>query len=309
MKLTINLAKLYRLRGWLWQQRFLVLIFGFLVYTAWVGLTLQRYWPLPFALGETLDIRIHALFVLAAIALAIWLFARWRKRIPELMQMDLWDLAVWTLLPAIICARFFHVIGNLHIYAANPKLVLMINIGGLNFLGGLLGAAIGIYIFTRYQKLPTQAVLGLLAVITPLAHIIGRTGNYFNREIYGLPTELPWKMYVEGPFRVYGLESVAYYHPLFYYEQLANLLLFGLLYWLYQKQPQNYRRLVQIYIVCYIVIRFMLDFLRLEYRPVPGLTFTQLAILILVMLSIGLGWCWQLYYRIKYHRWWKPQQK
>jgi phosphatidylglycerol:prolipoprotein diacylglycerol transferase len=127
-----------------------------------------------------------------------------------------------------------------------------------------------------------------------LGQAIGRWGNFVNQELYGAPTNLPWKIYIEPLYRLPGFESQDYYHPLFLYESLWNLGNMTLLLWLTRRYSDRLKHgdIFLVYLIVYPVGRFLLDFLRLDAAMVGGLNANQTAMAIIAVLS-GLALFWR----------------
>jgi phosphatidylglycerol:prolipoprotein diacylglycerol transferase len=120
-----------------------------------------------------------------------------------------------------------------------------------------------------------------------LGQAIGRWGNFVNQELYGGPTDLPWKIYIEPQYRLPGYQDVEYYHPMFLYESLWNLAIVGILLWL----PRRYQdRLLSgdlflIYLILYPIGRFLLEFMRLETSLVGSININQLLMAIVAIVA------------------------
>jgi len=120
-----------------------------------------------------------------------------------------------------------------------------------------------------------------------LAQAIGRWGNFFNQEVYGRPTDLPWKIYIDPLHRVPGYENYEYYHPLFFYEFLWNLLNMAVLLFI-SRRFKNWVKpgdIFYLYFSIYAIGRFGLEFLRLDSAQVGGINFNQTFMLVLVILG------------------------
>ncbi|MBT4358893.1 MAG: prolipoprotein diacylglyceryl transferase, partial [Candidatus Pacebacteria bacterium] len=119
------------------------------------------------------------------------------------------------------------------------------------------------------KKINLAMILDLSVFGLPVAQAIGRCGNFFNQELYGLPTQLPWKIYIEPAYRLIGYEQFSYFQPLFLYEMILMLLFAGGVWW---GQKQSWLsgfsigsgRLFYLYIYYYSFIRFWLDFIRID---------------------------------------------
>lgn len=195
--------------------------------------------------------------VLAGIGIAQFQAKRFGKD-PKFIE----DALFWIIIPAILGARAYHVITDWQLYSSGPLLrVIEVWNGGLGFFGALIGGLFGITLYiwknTKKEKLTTFfTLLDFLSFGAPLAQAIGRFGNYFNKELYGLPTALPWGISID--------ENT--YHPLFAYEAIANLLVFLVLNWLGWKKNLHIGKgqYACIYLATYGLIRFWLEFLRIE---------------------------------------------
>jgi phosphatidylglycerol---prolipoprotein diacylglyceryl transferase len=131
---------------------------------------------------------------------------------------------------ALVGGRLYHVIHEWELYRNNLPAIVLPPYSGLGLYGGVAGAALGILIYARWKRLPIR--LGLDAVIpgTLLAQGIARWGNFFNQELYGPPTSLPWGIAIECQHRVAQYSCASYpfettgFHPLFFYEFSLNVL-------------------------------------------------------------------------------------
>jgi len=121
-----------------------------------------------------------------------------------------------------IGARLYHVIDQWSYYSQRPSMI--IGGAGLGIFGAIIGGVIGLIIYTRWQKLSTLHWLDIVAPGVILAQAIGRWGNYFNQELYGYPTNLPWGIYIDPTHRLPGYEGYTHFQPLFFYEFLWDLL-------------------------------------------------------------------------------------
>jgi phosphatidylglycerol:prolipoprotein diacylglycerol transferase len=121
-----------------------------------------------------------------------------------------------------------------------------------------------------------------------LAQAIGRWGNFFNQELYGKPTNLPWKIYIDPAHRVQGYQNYSYFTPLFLYESLWNLLNMAILLWMARRFEKWLKAgdLFYIYMIMYSIGRFFLEFLRVDASQVGGLNFNQTFV---VFVALGAG--------------------
>jgi phosphatidylglycerol:prolipoprotein diacylglycerol transferase len=126
-----------------------------------------------------------------------------------------------------------------------------------------------------------------VAPFLALAQAIGRLGNYFNQELYGAPTNLPWAITIDPPYRLPQYAEQATYHPLFLYELIYNLFNMALLLWVDKRYFKQLRDgdIFFLYLVVYPLGRFFLEFLRLDTAMVGGLNMNQVIMAIVAIAS------------------------
>ena len=188
---------------------------------------MKQLFPSPsfssFSVGP-LTIHLYALCIIAGIAVAIWIG---RKRYANLggNPDDVSEVAIWAVPFGIIGGRIYHVITSPKQYFGangNPIDALRIWEGGLGIWGAISLGTVGAYIYFKTHKtsLNFPQLLDSLAPGVVLAQAIGRIGNYFNQEVFGKPTELPWRLGIDPVNRPNGYEGYSTFHPTFLYELL-----------------------------------------------------------------------------------------
>lgn len=151
------------------------------------------------------------------------------------------DLTLWLMLFGFLGARLYHVLNEPAYYAANPLEIFAIWNGGLAIHGGIAAGVIVIWFWAKRNGparhpiqsppegtssgLPFLTVLDTVAPGLLLGQAIGRWGNYFNQELFGSPTDLPWKLFIAPEHRPEGFAGEAFFHPTFLYESLGSLLI------------------------------------------------------------------------------------
>ncbi len=223
-----------------------------------------------------------------------------------------WDALTYLIIGGVIGARLWHIFTpppsmvamgiTTHYYLTHPLEAIAVWKGGLGIPGAIMGGALALYLYTRAKKLDFGEWVDLTAPGLALGQAIGRWGNYVNQELYGAPTNLPWKLYIDPQHRLPGYEQVAYYHPLFLYESLWNLFNMGLLLWVARKYEDRLRKgdVFLLYLVVYAVGRFFLEYLRLDASRIGTVNANQT-----LMAVVGLGAAALLLAR--HSRWW-PQK-
>lgn len=205
-------------------------------------------------------------------------------------------LFVWLIISALIGARMWHVATDWELYQDNLVSAFLIWRGGLSIFGAMLGGLVGIIGASRVHKFTWYEILHFadaMAIAMPFAQASGRVANWINEELYGPPTDVPWKIYISEPNRLSGFENQEFYHPLFLYETIGNLLLGFLLSFLERRSHLKFGqgKILMLYLFCYGILRFFLDFMRLDKTMISGWGLGLNQVLILVALgSLLLFW-------------------
>ncbi|HEY44121.1 MAG TPA: prolipoprotein diacylglyceryl transferase [Anaerolineae bacterium] len=205
-----------------------------------------------------------------------------------------WDALIWLLIFGLIGARIYHIFTpskfNTYTtmdYLTHPLRILTTWEGGLGMPGAIAGGVVGLYLFARRRNLNLGFMLDIAAPGVALAQAIGRWGNFINQELYGPPTDLPWKIFIRPENRLAGYENYEYFHPLFLYESMWNLCNAILLLWLWRRYPQQLKEgdLFFVYLITYPLGRFLLEFMRLDFVPMWGINFNQTFMLLVAIAS------------------------
>ena len=205
----------------------------------------------------------------------------------------LFDLSFWLIVTGIIGARIYDIFLQLPYYVQNPLAIFKIWQGGLAIHGGIIAGIITIYIFSYLQKISPWRLLALIVPGLALGQAIGRWGNYFNQELFGLPTTSSWGIPIDSINRPIAYLTDNYFQPTFLYESLGCFIIFIFLYLfnLYlikKKQLMDYYFvwMLSFYVVLYSMLRFGLEFIRIDETPVfLALRWPQFISLILIFLS------------------------
>jgi prolipoprotein diacylglyceryl transferase len=178
---------------------------------------------------------------------------------------DIAALAIWAVPAGLIGARLYHVVTDWNrLYADDPMAAFEIWNGGLGIPGGVAaGLLVGILV-GRHRHMNIPLGLDMVAPCLPLAQAIGRLGNWFNQELYGRPSDLPWALEIDPIHREPGYENVATFHPAFLYEGLWNLVLCGLLIWIDRRGVLRPGKVFAIYVFGYGLGRLWVESLRID---------------------------------------------
>ena len=197
------------------------------------GLGLELDPPSTIQLGP-LTIHFYGLIIAVGMLLAV-LYASKRSKEFGLKEDDLIDGVLWVTPFAIICARLYYCVFEWDQYASNPISILYIWNGGLAIYGGVLGAVIGLSVFCKVRKIKATAMMDVVSLGLLIGQLVGRWGNFMNREAFGAPTDSFLRM---GLYNT-ATGAVEYYHPTFLYESLWNFVGFLLLHFLSKKRKYD----------------------------------------------------------------------
>ena len=213
-------------------------------------------------------IHFYALCILAGMILAIWLADRRLVQRGAKSGVAL-DIALWTIPIAVIGARIFHVLthsGDYFYPGADLTAVLRIWEGGIAIYGGLLGGALGAWIGANRAGVKFWSFADAVAPGILLAQGIGRWGNYFNQELFGLPTTLPWGLEINPTNAAFpvGLPPETLFHPTFLYESLWSLIGVIILLALDKRLNLRWGTMFGAYLIYYSLGRVITENLRID---------------------------------------------
>lgn len=240
---------------------------------------------IPSPSSGTLDIgplKIHAygLMIALGVVAGVWLMGRRFEQRGIGTRDDANAIAVWAVIAGVIGARLYHVATDWSKFQHHLGNIPKVWQGGLGIPGGLLaGIGVGVLMIRR-RGIPVAIALDCAAPALPLAQAIGRVGNYFNQELFGRPTTLPWALRIDAAHAIDSAGNLlghpATYHPTFLYESLSNLVLCGLLILIGRRFKLRPGNLLVTYLIGYGIIRFWVEGLRIdEAHHVGGLRWNQ----------------------------------
>jgi prolipoprotein diacylglyceryl transferase len=213
-----------------------------------------------------LQLRAYGLCIAAGVYAAVSLASRrYRQRggDPALIT----TIAIWAVPAGIVGARLYHVVTDYQLYFSkgmHPIDALKIWDGGLGIWGGVLvGALVGAMVARRHHA-DVRTLMDCVAPALPLAQAIGRWGNWFNQELFGRPTSLPWGLRISLSHRPAGYEQYTTFHPTFLYESLWDLCVVGICLLVERRFRLRRGTLFVVYIVAYTFGRFFTEYLRID---------------------------------------------
>ncbi len=233
-------------------------------------------------------IRAYALFILLGIAVAIWLGdRRWRARGGQPGTVA--DVAIWAVPFGIVGGRLYHVISDHELYfgATGQGFVAALRIwdGGLGIWGAVALGGVGAWIGCRRHGILLPPMADALAPGILLAQAIGRWGNYFNQELFGRPTQVPWALEIAPQHRPPGYEQFATFHPTFLYESLWSLAAVVVLLWADRRFRLGHGRVFALYVALYCLGRVWIEAMRIDTAN----TILGLRLNVWTAMLVGLG--------------------
>jgi prolipoprotein diacylglyceryl transferase len=173
------------------------------------------------------------------------------------------DVATIAVPFGIVGARIYHVVTSPAVYLDEPVRALYVWQGGLGIPGGIAGGFLAAYVMCRRRGLSKSAFADSVAPGIAVAQAIGRLGNWFNSELFGRPTTLPWGLEID-PDNPDAVPGAVAYHPTFLYELLWNLGVAGLVIWADRRWKLGGGRVFALYLAAYAVGRFWIEGLRID---------------------------------------------
>ena len=197
-------------------------------------------------------------------------------------QEDFYDLALWLIPLVILGARAYYVLFRWDWYRAHPKEILAVWEGGLAIYGGVIAGFLTTVLFCRRRKLSFPAMLDLLSFGILIGQILGRWGNFFNREAFGAETDIFCRMGLTAPDG-----TTVWVHPTFLYESVWNFVGLMLLIFFVKKRRAYDGQCVLFYFLWYGFGRFWIEGLRTDSLMLlsTGIRVSQLLSLLLVLTS------------------------
>jgi len=238
-------------------------------------------------------IRFYGVILMLGAVTGAWLATREASRHgcdPEIV----WDMFTYLLVGGIVGARLWHILTpspstgiTASWYFTHPLDALAVWKGGLGIPGAVIGGLITLFFYSRTRGIVFSEWVDILAPSLALGQGIGRWGNFFNQELYGAPTNLPWGIKIDAAHRLADYLHVEYYHPLFLYESIWNFGNMFLLLWISHRYANRLKNgdIFLIYLVVYPVGRFLLDFLRLDASRVGGININQTVMAVVALCS------------------------
>lgn len=242
-----------------------------------------------------LTIRAYSLWILAGIFIALWLTTkRWVERggRPDVVA----DVAFWAIPFGILGGRLYHVISTPGPYfgeGGHPIDAFKIWEGGLGIWGAVALGSLGAYIGARRHGVRFTAFMDAAAPGLLIAQAVGRLGNYFNQELFGGPTDVPWALQIDAAFRPEGFGQYATFHPTFLYEMLWSLAGAALIIYLDRRLDLRGGRVFWLYVMVYVSGRLWIELVRIDTAVhVLGLRVNVWVSIVVLLLGVAMFVMW-----------------
>jgi prolipoprotein diacylglyceryl transferase len=241
-----------------------------------------------------LSLNLYGLMIALGVVAAVWLFGR---RIQERgigTPDDASAIGLVAVLAGVIGARLYHVVTDWDRFEDDLTKIPAIWEGGLGIPGGLLaGIPVGLWMAHR-RGMPLSTAATCAAPAIALAQAIGRWGNYFNQELYGRPTDLPWALEIDADHLLPGYAVGTTFHPTFLYESLWSLGLVLVLLWIDRRRWLRDGSLMAVYVIGYGIGRFWVEGLRIDRADeLGGLRWNQWVALAAIVGGAVVLWWWE----------------
>ena len=213
-----------------------------------------------------------------------------KKFYPELNPDVIIDIAPYIIIFAILGARIYYCSFAYGYYLSHPLEIIQIWHGGISIHGGIIGGLIGGIIYAKKHNLPILKLCDIFSYGLILGQAIGRWGNFFNSEAFGLPTNNFVKLFIPIYDRPFGYIQYSYFHPTFLYESILDILIFILLFFIIRKAAKEKTGIVFFsYLILYSIIRIIVEQIRIDsIFNVFGIPIAQIMSVSIIILATGL---------------------
>lgn len=215
------------------------------------------------------QLRAYGLMIALGVIAAVWLAERrWQARGGTAGEIQ--SLALWSVPAGLVGARLYHVVTNYEGYSGRPWRMLEVWSGGLGIPGGIAAGVLCGLVVARHRGMQLALLLDAVAPALALAQAIGRWGNWFNQELFGRPTDLPWGLRIDAAKRPAEFASSTTFHPTFLYESLWNLAVVGGLLLAERRLGIRPGRLFALYLAGYAAGRLWIEGMRIDFAHTFG---------------------------------------
>lgn len=215
----------------------------------------------------SVDVYWYGILMSLAILIGIFVILKVRdKYFKEISTDTICDISFLLILFGLLFARAYYVVLDHQYFLRHPFEIPAIWNGGIAIQGAIVGGIIAGYVYSKEHNLSFLRLADLFSFGLVTGQIIGRWGNFFNSEAFGLPTNLPWKLYIPYPLRPLEYRGFEYFHPAFLYESILNIIVLIILFTILKKNENKQKNgiIFFTYLILYSIVRLCVETIRLD---------------------------------------------
>lgn len=213
----------------------------------------------------------YGLFVVSGIIAALYTTLYLAKKF-LINKEIIWDLSFYLIVFGLIGARIYEVFLEFPYYLNHPAQIIKVWEGGLAIHGAIIAGIFTIYYFSKKHQTNFWKLIAIIVPGLALGQAIGRYGNWFNQELFGLPTNLPWGIPITLENRPLEFINQTFFHPTFFYESLGSLIIFAILLIIISRYSKLEIKVAMqisaLYLFLYSILRFILEFIKIDKTPI-----------------------------------------
>ncbi|MBQ3641471.1 prolipoprotein diacylglyceryl transferase, partial [bacterium] len=235
---------------------------------------------IAFSIGS---VDIHFYGIIMSLSMLSALFAVFflrKKFFPDIEEEHIYNLAFVLIIFGLLSARLYYVLLDKEYFLYNPFDIIAIWKGGISIQGAIIGGIVAGFFYTKKHNINFFRCADLITFGLITGQIIGRWGNFFNSEAFGLPTNLPWKLFIPYYMRPEQFKDIEFFHPTFLYESLLNILVLAILFIILKKQGESRKNGVVFcsYLILYSIVRIFVEAIRTDsVLNIGGIHIAQIA--------------------------------
>ena len=212
------------------------------------------------------DIHWYGIIMAFAILCGIFAVIFIRNKFYKEISIDsICDISLILIIWGIIFARLYYVVLDYDYFLRHPNEILAIWNGGISIQGAIIGGLIGFYEYYLLHNINFFKYADLLSFGVIVGQIVGRWGNFFNSEAFGLPCNLPWKLYIPYANRPLEFNGFEYFHPTFLYESILNIFVLLVMLLVLYKFPKRKNGVIFcLYLILYSIVRIIIETFRVD---------------------------------------------
>ena len=211
---------------------------------------------------------IHWYGIIMSLSILFWLLVIFiinRRFFKEITTDTICDISFYLIISGLVSARLYYVLLDWSYYSKNILEIPAVWNGGISIQGAIVGGIVAGYYYAKSNKLDFFMYADLFSFGLIIGQVIGRWGNFFNSEAFGLPCSMPWKLYIPYASRPVEYKGYEFFHPTFLYESILNLFVFVVLFFVLIKFPNRKNGLIFfLYIILYSVVRIFVESIRID---------------------------------------------